>query len=321
MNEWKKVILYAVLPALIAGLFAISPKFYEEFTKPKAILEYQITKGPILGGNDLQKSIYAINVLNNGKMPLSNINAAIQTPGSIDEISIYENTGLLPHLDKDSKSVSIETFHPGEKFTISLMLVAKDKNTNLDLILRSKETLGTEIKNTGDNDNKKRFGLESAIPVALSVFIMALYVMIRFKKGSVVSAFTGRKPDLLFYIAAFFGFKDIVDQHGIEEGSITYLRFADMLFSKGRIGNNEEKKNAVLALKCMLFNSDIADLSKSVIIDNIKKLEGDEFSDEEINLIIDRSEKLSELIEIRKNISEYTENPTVFLSSSNELTA
>jgi len=313
MAELKKVILYAIIPAVIAGVFAVAPKLYDEFTEPKAVLEYRLTKGPILREGSDQKSIYAIDVINNGKKPLSKINASLKSLGKVEAINIYENTGLSSEIKNNPTTISVETLHPEESFTISLMLIAKDGQNKIDVVLRSKEVLGTEFRGT-DTEKNNTPDFLSALAVALSVFIMSMYFINRFKKGGVANIFNVEKPNVLFFIAAKFGFVEIVRLYGINEGNITYLRFADMLYAKGVNGNEEEAFKVCVALKCMLLNSTIAELSRNVVIDNIKAIEGDEFSVDEINLLKERACDSSELLKLRRMIDEFSAAPAVFLS-------
>lgn len=71
MSDFKKVILYAIIPAIIAGLFAVIPKIYDEINEPKALLGYSIIQGPSLGVDGVNKSIVTIQTRNLGKKVLS----------------------------------------------------------------------------------------------------------------------------------------------------------------------------------------------------------------------------------------------------------
>lgn len=316
MTEWKKLFLYAIAPALIAGIFAVSPKLYDEFTEPKAILEYSINRGPVIRSNGEHKSIYAIDVVNKGKKPLSKVYASIKSQGRIEAISTYESTGLSPQTKPPV--VSVETLHPGESFTISLMLVTKDEDNSIDFVLRSKETLGSEFK-PADTEKNKKLDIASAVATVLSVFAMALYFMFRLKGGkSIGPLMISEKSDILFYIAATLRFEKILNHYGISKGNVTYLRFGDMLYAAGKDGSLEDKSKAVIALKCMLLNSTMAETSKQCIVRSIKNLEGDEHLEEEISLLTQYSCSVSEVIKIRDIIDEYSAAPSVFLTQLNQ---
>ena len=313
MSERKKTILYAIVPAIIAGIFAVSPKLYDELTEPQAVLEYDISKGPILNTDSGYKSIYSIRVSNNGKKPLTEINALIKNNGTIEAINTYENTGLSPTIKDTPTTVTVKTLHPGESFTISLMLVTPNNSNQLDFILRSKEILGTLFK-PDDAGRTKKLDICSGIASALSVFIMALYFMSRAKGGKSLGPFNTHKTDILFYIAAKYGFTDIVKQLGINEENVTYLRFGDMLYATAILDESDIRKNAIMALKCMLLIEKMAETSRKLIIRNIKNLEND-FSNEEILFLGKKASSISNLIELRESVDRYTDSPAAFLTS------
>ena len=182
-------------------------------------------------------------------------------------------------------------------------------------MLRSKEALGTElIPSSAEKDRKS--DLISGIGVFVAVFSMAISLLLRTKRGQSIDPLLNEKPNILFYIAAKFGFKDILSQYGISEGKITYLRFGDMLYAKGVNESSGDLVKTIMALKCMLLNSEMAEISRNSIVQNIKRLEGDEFSEEEINLLSDNSCDGSNLLKFRSLVDEYCGNPSAFLTKS-----
>lgn len=319
MKEWKKILFYAILPAMIAGIFAVAPKLYDEFTEPKAVLEYNITKGPMLKFGADDKSIYAIDVINNGKKPLSSVYASIKTKGIIEAINTYESTGLSPVIDKTIPSVTVETLHPGESFSISLMLVTKNGNNKLDFILRSKEALGSAFKPT-DTNKSKRLDIFSAIGAGASVFVMAIFLLIRGKTGSSVLLNISHKSDFLYYIAAKLGLSGILDKYGMGDQNITFLRYSDMLLSIANTGDADDRNKVILALKVMLLNSNnMAELSKNMVIRNIKILEGDNFLEDEITQLSKINESSLTFAEQREQIDAYIADPSSFLLRFNQV--
>jgi len=194
------------------------------------------------------------------------------------------------------------------------MLVTPNNSNQLDFVLRSKETLGTVFK-PNDAGKTKKLDLFSGIASAMSVFVMALYFMLRVRGGKSLGPFSTHKSDILFYIAAKYGFIDIVKQFGISEGNVTYLRFSDMLYAAALSGESDVRKKAIMALKSMLLIETMAETSRRLIIRNIKHLEDDGFSNEEIVLLKKRASSVSNLIELRDSVDEYTNSPAVFLTS------
>jgi hypothetical protein len=318
MKEWKKILFYAIIPAMIAGIFAVAPKLYDEFTAPKAVLEYKVTKGPMLKAGADHKSIYAIDVINNGKKPLSSVYASIKAKGIIEAISAYESTGLSPVINKKTSSVAVETLHPGESFSISLMLVTNNGDNNLNFVLRSKEALGKPFKLT-DTGRSNRLDLFSAIGAAASVFVMSIFLLTRLRTGSSVILNVSHKSDILYYIAARLGISQIIDHYGISDKNITYLRFSDVLLSIANTGSEDDRSKATLALKIMLLNSNnMADISKNMVIRNLKTLEGDEFSEDEITQLSKVNKSSLSLTEQRDQTDEYIASPSSFLSIYNQ---
>lgn len=315
MKEWKKIIFYAVIPAVIAGIFAIAPKLYDILTAPKAELSYQITRGPILAEGSIQKSIYAIEVRNDGKKPLSGIYSELNTKNNIEAITTYQNTGLAPVVNKDKKpfSVSVDTLHPDESLSISLMVTSKDSEPSINFVIRSKEALGKQIIPTPPK-KADPVDFASAIMAGLSVFVMSLVLFGRGKKGLPLPLLLD-KPHILFYIAARLGFTEIVEKYELDQGNITYLRFGDLLLSIGLSGDAQKKKDAIQGLKCLLLIDRIADRSRDLIERNIKILEGDDFSHDELNLIKAKVGKMSDQTALRDLIDEYVSNPPAFLTA------
>ncbi|MBC8238514.1 MAG: hypothetical protein H8E76_09840 [Helicobacteraceae bacterium] len=312
ISEFKKIIYYAIIPAFIAGIFTVAPKLYDEITEPKATLSYQITKGPILVENNIQKTIYAINIKNDGKKPLTGISSIINTKNSIEAITIYEHTGLNPKVNKDKQpySVSVETLHPKEFFSISLMVVANNTEPKIEFILRSKETLGfvEEITN-----KTQSIDFLSALAAALSVFAMALYFLVRLKSGKIVPYIFNDKTDIIYYLLVKLELLDIVELYRTNDDDITFRRLGDILFAKANSNDAEKKKNAILGLKSLLLINNIAESSKKLIVRNIKILEENDYSQDEIDLIKSKSEKISNEIELRDLIDDYVKNSHNFI--------
>lgn len=318
MPEWKKIVFYAIIPAIIAGVFAVAPKLFDEFTEPKSILAYQITKGPILSEGGIQKAIYAINIRNDGEKPLTSILALLNTKNDIEAITTYENTGLNPKINKDIKpyTISVDTLHPGESFSISLMLIATNNQPTINLVLRSKEVLGIVEKST-KSEGKTSLDFISAVAAGASVFIMALFFISRNKNHDIYPLIS-EKPHILFYIAARLGLTDIVDKYGIKTGDITFIRFGDLLLAKGMVCDHEEKAKVLLALKSLLLINQIASESREQIVRNIKILDDNNYSQKEIDLIKSNAKAISKSNhpELRDLIDDYINNPAMFQNNT-----
>ncbi|MDD9197212.1 hypothetical protein PVK62_15395 [Aliivibrio sp. S3MY1] len=93
MSDMKKVVLYAIIPAIIAGLFALIPKIYDEMNEPKASLEYTVFKGPLLRTGEQYKTIVSIEVENTGKKVLSNAVTTIESYAEIESENLTIECG------------------------------------------------------------------------------------------------------------------------------------------------------------------------------------------------------------------------------------
>ena len=120
MSQWRKILLYAIAPAVIAGLFSVAPKIYDIVIEPNAELTYRIINGPELAINDGFRKIIAISVTNTGKKPLTDVKAILELPlGKLEKLGVSEKSGLAPSIQETTKtaSVGVSTFFPGETIT------------------------------------------------------------------------------------------------------------------------------------------------------------------------------------------------------------
>ena len=79
------------------------------------------------------------------------------------------------------------------------------------------------------------------------------------------------------------GLSGILDKLGMDDQNIIFLRYSDMLLSIANTGDASDRSKVILALKIMLLNSNnMAELSKNMVIRNLKILEGDNFLEDEM---------------------------------------
>ncbi|MBF4437334.1 hypothetical protein ERJ77_23200, partial [Vibrio anguillarum] len=230
----KKVLLYAIIPAIIAGLFALIPKVYDEMNEPKANLEYSIFQGPLLKAGEQYKTIVSIEVENTGKKVLSNVVAIVDSYADIESENLTSSMGFEPKLTSvDSVKVSAGKMHPNDKFSLSLMLSSQTNILPPKIALRADEVVGT-IKSS-KKDNSKNVSFFSSLLSGMSVFVMSAYFIVKSRFGTTLPSILS-KHDNLFYIAAKVGSKDLVDAISKQGGSLTYLRFSDIIFYLGESG-------------------------------------------------------------------------------------
>lgn len=313
--EFKKVLLYAIVPAVIAGLFSIAPKMYDVLVEPKAELTYLLSRGPELEGQDGYRMILSVEVKNSGKTPVSNVTANMALEkGTIESYKVQGDSGLKPNtIAKEGEvSVDVKKLHPGEIFTVSAMMYSQDAGITPRFSLRSTEVLGKPFLVEPEKRNQT-LDVVGALLAAFSVFVMATAVMIRRKP--VINMLTGSKQDFLFYIPARLNLPAISDEMRLIETRLTYLRMADILLAHGLASSGDERDKTIKALKCLLLVGSIADTSLEVIKRNIKTIEGSNYSDEDIDLLRERARSVNDLLNIRDAIDSYIEDDLEFLTS------
>ncbi|HDN9025572.1 TPA: hypothetical protein P2I06_003162 [Aeromonas veronii] len=304
MLELKKIILYSILPALIAGFFAIAPKIYDVATEPKAQLSYSVIQGPLLEIDGLYKSIVSIQVENTGKKILSGVEALIITNATIDALNLNKTAGLEPRVSSnEGTKISLNKMHPNDYFTLSLMLSSKKEVMTPSISLRSNEVLGNlSIRKQADS---ALGSILSGFSAAISVFLMSIALIMKLTSGSSFSIFDER-THTLFYISAKLGLSNIVESIGMSEKRITYLRFADQLFYLAKF-DKEKKTSCIRALKALLLIKEIASSSRKQIERHLRLLEGEHFNSQEIDKIKKDSRKIRDAISLRNEIDSIIE--------------
>lgn len=305
----KKVLLYAIVPAIIAGLFALIPKVYDEMNEPKASLEYSIFQGPLLKAGDQYKTIVSIEVENTGKKVLSNAVAIIESYADIESKSLTSSMGFEPELTGNGViKVVAGKMHPSDKFTLSLML---SSNTNIlppKIALRADEVVGS-VKSS-KKDNSKNVSFFSSLLSGMSVFVMSAYFIVKSRFGTTLPNILS-KQDNLFYIAAKVGKKDLIDSVFEQGGNVTYLRFSDILFYLGQSGKLT-KQDAINGLECLLLVDEIAASSRKHIERNLKVLSDYEPDAEHFAKLKEKSKSIKSSFELRNAIDSHIDLAEVF---------
>jgi hypothetical protein len=301
--EWKKVLLYAIGPAVIAGLFSIAPKLYDIATEPKAELTYSSIIGPELHSESGVRKIIAIAIENSGKRPLSNVTASLTVDsGRIEAHKIQEGSGLKLSSGVTDREVSLAVLklHPGEKFSLSALVLNTAPALSPHFALRSDEVLGSQKEVTG-TQKKELSSILGAFGTAASVFAMALAFMLKAARSGFGFHF---KKDIIFYIPARLGLPITVNEMLSANGNMTYLRMADMLLAHGTTSDANGKQKAVTALKCMLLIKDMANTSRSIVLENLRVLEGKCFNESELQNIGESAVSVGDILTLRRQIDE-----------------
>ena len=167
--EARNILYYAIIPAVIAGIFTLAPKGYEILTEPKTSLSYTVVAGPKISINNEQQQVISIEITNNGSKTLTNVNAELNiTSGSIEAVTPENNSGLTlsSNIYSNKAIISTPVVHPGESFSISSLIKTTSPNQKPNLTVRSNETLGE--KKT--EENKPSLSWKTALAAAMGVF-------------------------------------------------------------------------------------------------------------------------------------------------------
>ncbi len=309
MFSVKKLILYAIIPALIAGLFSIAPKLYDIATEPNAKLTYTVTRGPDLESEGQYRRITSVRVLNSGRKALHHVQAEIKLPlGSFESFRVQESSGLRPNIRESKNAISTEigTLHPREDFSVVAMELIPHVNTVAQFHLRSDEVLGEQ--ELGSERKKKPSDIIGAILSGISVFFMAVFLSL--KRHTILGPARG---DNIFYLFMRLGLTEISDKIKFSKDPLTYLRTADILLELGLREDDETHGKCLKALKCLLLIGDVASSSRKVVEENIQKLSGKSYSSEEVESIKKHATSRFGWSNVREKIDKYISSPESFV--------
>lgn len=266
--DLKHVLLYAILPALIAGLFAVAPKFYEIIFETKASLEYELSTGPQITAEGTVQQVISVKVSNSGKKPLTTISAELSVPGATLVASSVENgSGLAIEQKKTDGKVLVQLPRalPGETFSISVLVKSTAPSILPAFVVRSDEVLGRSAESAIPKDNFK-LTLLTALSAALSVLGMAIFGLRKVEKVVMPS-----KRTAIMYITLSCQNESLTAAVQNEGEKISYMQLADMLVAYGRVSENT-KKRAISGLMCLHAIERMAEVSRSVVTRNLKTL-------------------------------------------------
>lgn len=316
MTTLQKALLFAVLPALIAGVFSIAPKVYDIVAEPTASLTYRLTAGPELGAADGYRKIVSAVISNTGKKPLSELKASLELPqGRVERHRVLESSGLAPSVQTGDQAVivSFPILHPGESLTVAAMVLVPEPLIEPKFVLRSREVLGATAVDPPAR-GEKQLDWAGAALAAISVFAMSTALMFKLRGGGLLFG-PGSKQDALFYIMGRVGLDSIGDEMRLADSRITFLRMADILLSHGLRSSNQEKEKAITGLKALLLIHDMAQISREIVIANLKTLAGNDFTDDMVESLRERAVSIDDVLELRRRVGALVADEVAFLGS------
>lgn len=316
MSQVTKTILWAIIPAIVAGAFSVAPTIYEQLSQPESHLAYSMTEGPCIGVDGKYRRIFSIRIVNSGKTILKHVvGQVLLQSGGIEGFNILEETGLK-HKSASNDSVislEIEILHPGEDLTVSAMILSSVADESPTFTLRSDEVLGS-VDSLNMDEEPGRLDSIGAILAGGSVFLMTILSFKIARRR--IMGYGHKREDIVFHILVKLGLTSLSNELKFLDRRITYLRTSDVLLSHGLNGTDQDREAAIAGLKCILLINNISDDSIVIVIDNLKTLEGDSFSSDEVRAIREGSVTIGDAGLIRTRVAEFVRDPAMYQNSS-----
>lgn len=300
--ERKHYLLIVLIPAFIAGFFALTPKIYDIITEPKKVLNYSINIGPAIQEISGYKSILVIEIKNNGKAKLNNITGTIQLrEGAIEKMTFKDSNSLHPTIIPHDKSIEItcKSLLYNDNIIISLLAQTVSHKPNVEITIRSDEIRAEEILLNEKNKNDSYLSIIGAALSAISVFVMSIFVIKNKSLLNIIGkAAYKNKNDILFYIAINSSNEELIEMVNQNE-KLAYLRFSDSISEKFK---KTKDKKLISAQYCLLLIKEIVEDSRKIIFENLKLMGCANLPDEDIKKI--DKVRTNDLIKIRNEIDK-----------------
>jgi hypothetical protein len=284
----RRSLLFVIAPALIAGFFAILPTIYNELTKPRTTLSYNVVSGPSIPADHKYLRIFSIAIENTGKTPLDKVSLEVSSAnGQIDNL-VADKSALHPTITNDPSvsSVSIQRMLPGDHLSVSTMTRSDTGEPLLTANVRSDEVAGIRE----DHPEKKPGSTIAALGAVLSAgsvatmsFVMWELLGRRRRAGrgiiltDVVSSES--REDMVTWILGLSRVLPIGEQIFLTDHDLSYARVGDLFLFSALNREDEIKQRCVVGLRSLLLVKGIAEQSVTKIRENLKML-GIEYSDE-----------------------------------------
>ena len=266
--DLKQILLYAILPAIVAGIFSIAPKAYEVIFETKAGLEYALTSGPQITANGVIQQVVSVRVINSGKKPLTAISAELSIPGAnLLAVSVENSSGLsIDQKRTDNKAlIQLPKALPGESFSVSVLVKSSAGAIEPRFVVRSDEVLGRPSEPTAPSKDFKGM-LLGAFSAAASVLAMALLAI-----RKLPSFITQGKRAAIMYVTLACQDRNLTETVQHEGENISNMQFADLLLAYGRT-SLESRGRAIAGLRSLRIVKDMATNSRSVVQRNLDLL-------------------------------------------------
>jgi hypothetical protein len=302
----KRVLIFVIAPAAIAGFFSVAPKLYDEYTKPVATLSYSLVSGPALASEAGNRRIFAVIFENSGKTSLTNVEANLHlSSGQIETIGV-EKKELHPEVSSKQADahVSVNRMLPADRVTVSILAVASAEAPLLDIALRSSEVIGIPANRAEDAELQGRLMTIGATLSALSVAVTSILILsLRSTKSSLATLLRGAPNYRLGIITIIVGLSRVFENDEatiLNKAPETYAHLADLFLIHGIRGNDTTRHRCILALWALLMVDKMMEESLIIVRANLKQL-GIELNDTDFKALRKKAASFSN-DELRREI-------------------
>lgn len=298
-RSWLVRALLVIVPALIAGFFSITPKLYDELTKPRAALS-----GPAINTSGGFRQIFSLTVENTGKLPLTGIEIEIKLPTGtqIESHAIEQSGGLSPLISptNDAYRAHLERLLPTETVSASLMTTSTFPDTRLRIALRSNEVLGalrTPVRESGPRDL-----LLSGFLVTIATGVGFFSFLLIAKPLRAWLPTLADRSNKVRYIAVLSTIPNLPRSVLSGEHDISYIAAGDLFLEAGLHGEKDVRERCVLALKALLAaDSGTIPTSLAAIRANLEAL-GCNLSDDDFTSLRKQANSSADIFHFRKRM-------------------
>jgi len=316
-NNTRRILLYVIAPALIAGFFSFLPKLYDVLTKARVELSYSVSSGPGIPIGATYKNIFAIFIENTGESPLSNISIDINpTAGKVETFEIGKNNLHSEVSSTSPLSINIPRMLPRDKLDISAMVSSPTDAPNLEISGRSDQVVASK-REQGKNGSSDYLTVVAAI--LTGTFVLITMIFMYFSQRDINKRIENTRLEIeklekltdvnevdreqiILYIALLSGITAKLTELPIRGNEIQYAQISDIFLVNALHGEERIKRNCRLGLRALLLVGPMAPSSVQKIRQNLELLEV-KVDDEDFAELREHAVRLTEL-DLRREIFE-----------------
>lgn len=301
----KRALVFVLVPALVAGFFSILPKIYEVLVQDRTALSYELISGPPISLPDGFRRIFAIEIQNNGKVPLTHIEMQLHPKnGSIEAIAAGKSL-LHTVIDQNASLITIERMLRDEHVNLSVMVKSTSSEPTIDLDARSNEAVAVaRSKQENQTSSGVTLAATGAALSAVSVAFMSVVVLLRLRRGGLTAIMRGYKPDIITFIAGLSRVIPMTEGMLITEHEMSYARLGDAFLFIGANGDEATRRRCVAGLRALLMLREVSDTSIQKIRQNLSFL-NEAFSDDQFSELRREAAGIGEAQTRQKIVAEF----------------